>query len=358
MKINVISACKLSSEQLSQWSMLQESNPELASPYFCPEFTVAVASVRPDVYVAVLEDAGQPVGFFPFQRNRLGIGKPVGGALSDYQAVVAGRGLQWDACELLRACRLANWSFSHLIASQKPFERYRITMAQSHFIDLSEGFETYVDSLRKTGSHLLKDVRAKRRRLIRQFGTVRFVPHVAEPGALETLIRWKSAQYRRSGLVDVFSFGWTVELLRRIHATQTEEFSGMLSALYVNDEPAAVHMGMRSRTVWNWWFPRHNEKFAKCSPGILLRLAVAEYAAAIGIKRIDLGVGGETTYKPRLASGSVLVAQGAVEIPSMLNFVRRVCRNAEDWVRRTPLVAVARLPGRVIKRAERRMRFR
>jgi len=46
MKITVVRASELSSEQLRQWEMLQEADPALHSPYFCPQFTQAVASVR------------------------------------------------------------------------------------------------------------------------------------------------------------------------------------------------------------------------------------------------------------------------------------------------------------------------
>ena len=44
MNVTVVRANELSPEHLSRWSMLQEADPQLASPYLCPEFTVAVAS--------------------------------------------------------------------------------------------------------------------------------------------------------------------------------------------------------------------------------------------------------------------------------------------------------------------------
>ena len=50
----------------------------LASPFLCPEFAVAVGRVRPDARVALLADGPDIVGFFPFQRRRLGVGVPIG----------------------------------------------------------------------------------------------------------------------------------------------------------------------------------------------------------------------------------------------------------------------------------------
>ena len=74
MKVTVIHARRLTPELQEMWSDIQQSDASLASPYFRPEFTAAVSAVRDDVYVAVLQDAGEVVGFFPFQRNHAGDG--------------------------------------------------------------------------------------------------------------------------------------------------------------------------------------------------------------------------------------------------------------------------------------------
>jgi CelD/BcsL family acetyltransferase involved in cellulose biosynthesis len=70
----------LTAPQLSAWQEIQQSTPLYESPYFRPEFAQAVAAVRSDVEVAVLRDAEKNVGFFPFQRGKLNLGKPVGGS--------------------------------------------------------------------------------------------------------------------------------------------------------------------------------------------------------------------------------------------------------------------------------------
>ena len=74
---------ELTDVHLTRWRQIHESAARFASPYFTPEFTQAVGSVRRDVEVAVLEESGEVVGFFPFQRGLLGFAKPVGGQLSD-----------------------------------------------------------------------------------------------------------------------------------------------------------------------------------------------------------------------------------------------------------------------------------
>jgi CelD/BcsL family acetyltransferase involved in cellulose biosynthesis len=352
MKISVIKGTELGFGDVAHWRAIQHANSDLASPYFCPEFTQAVAAVRDDVFVGILEKDGEVVGYFPHQRRHFGMGYPVGGVFSDFHGVIATPGLAWSAAALLRGCNLVSWQFDHLLASQRPFASYFTRTGESHYLDLSEGFDAYATHLQESGSGQLAEVAAKRRRLKREFENVQFVPHVKDPSLLETLIRWKSKQYQSAGLSDKFAYPWTVDLLHRIHGTQGDHFAGMLSALYFDGQLAAVHMGMRSDTVWNWWFPRHDERFAKHSPGILLRVYAAEHAPTIGIKRIDLGLGDEKTYKPRLRSGGIRLAEGRVEVPSMAVTVHRWRQEMEEWIRQTPLEGIARAPGRLLRRIE------
>ncbi len=68
MDVTVIPGRDLDAELVRAWTELQVANPDLASPYFAPEFTQAVAAVRDDVEVAVVEERGQIVAFFPFHR--------------------------------------------------------------------------------------------------------------------------------------------------------------------------------------------------------------------------------------------------------------------------------------------------
>lgn len=352
MNVHVLRPNDLDSNHVALWSRWQDEDPVLQSPYFCLEFIRTVGEARRDVFVGVIEEDGCVAGFFPFQRSRLGFGRPVGAMLSDFHGIIAPRSASWDAHELLDQCGLVSWEFHHLPAEQATFRARHQPIGPSHFIDLSRGFEGYADDLRRAGSHLLKDVLAKRRRTEREFGEVRLVPHVADPAVLRTLLEWKSRQYQHSGLTDLFALPWARELIERLHAMQSGCFAGMLSALYARDQIVALHFGMRSRTVLNWWFPRHDERFDRNSPGIMLRLAVAEAMVATGLQRIDLGLGSEASYKPRLANGAIELVEGRVEAPSLVMRARQCRINAERWVRQSPFVGIARIPGRLLVRVE------
>jgi CelD/BcsL family acetyltransferase involved in cellulose biosynthesis len=216
--VTAVPGSALSGNLVARWSALQLADPELASPFFRPEFTQAVARVRDGVFVAVVEDGRVPVGFLPFERARLGIGKPVGRQLSDYQGAVMQEGADWDPACVVRACRLQAWDFDHLPASQREFSPFHVRGTASPQLDLARGFEAYCSDHRASGSRAIPKTRAKERRLERDHGALRFSAQSADVGALRELVRLKSAQYRNSGVRDVFAAPWPVELLEALDA--------------------------------------------------------------------------------------------------------------------------------------------
>ena len=358
MRITVISARELSAQEVRSWSVLQDSNPALSSPYFSPQFTQAVAAVRDDVFVGVMEEAGQIVGFFPFQKGPMRMGRPVGGALSDFQAVIAAADAQWDAQELVAKCGLALWDFDHLLSYQAPFAFYHRVKADSPYLDLSNGYEAYASARREDGSEQINksgDLPRKLRKLEREIGPVEFAAHKSDEEALRLLLKWKSQQYLSSLTTDVFSYQWTVALLRRLLEIQTPEFAGMLSVLSINGRIIAAHLGMRSKTHWHYWFPSYDHELAKYSPGLLLLLRMAQAAPQMGIKRIDLGKG-ESHYKNRLASGQVGIAEGSVLVKPWASLWRSVRRQTESWS--GTFGSVGAVPAKLLGRLDRKLRFR
>src|SRR5262245_42784410 len=106
MKVSLISGQELSDDLVRVWMGLQQMNPDLASPYFHPEFTNAIGAVRHDVEIAVLESDGKIAAFFPFQRDQGAIGRPVGGIISDYHGIICAQDFRFSPSELLEHARL------------------------------------------------------------------------------------------------------------------------------------------------------------------------------------------------------------------------------------------------------------
>ena len=180
MKIHLIAGKNLSAEDCLLWSQFQQADVALHSPYFRPEFVMNVAAVRTDVEVAVLEEDGQTVGFFPFQRGSWNVARPVAAGLSDFQAVVerprvsevTSRG--WTGAELIRGCGLAAWHFDHLLASQQTFGSFHRLEAASPYVDLSRGFDAYCAEQQQAGTRAVSKIQQSVRRAEKQLGPMRF----------------------------------------------------------------------------------------------------------------------------------------------------------------------------------------
>jgi len=350
---------ELDADLVHRWRGLQARDEAFASPYFCPEFTQSVAQVRRDVEVALIEADGSVVGFFPFQRVGFGVAKPVGGPFSDYHGVIAPADLQWRVDDLMRAAKLSVWAFDHLAGATRAFADYVRRQATSPQIDLSGGFGQFEAHVKATESDFLENTRRKARKIAREIGELRFEYH--DPSAVQQMIEWKSAQYRRShpaGIDVVFVNRWATALVHEIAGLQQPDgFEGVCSSLYAGDRLVAVHMGMRSRTHWHYWLPTYDIELSKYSPGSILLLRMIETSQARGIRIIDLGKG-DSTYKSRVMTGAYPLLEGAVELPSLVSMVRRTARAAELGAASLPMLSsVLNLPARVLRKIERDRRF-
>ncbi|WP_411111486.1 GNAT family N-acetyltransferase [Streptomyces sp. c-19] len=357
-RVRIVRPGELSGREIEAWRELRAKAGAPANPFMEPEFTQAVAAVRPRSRVAVWSEGDEPVGFFPFEKGPWGLGRAVGFGVSDSQGAVLRPGLRPGARAVLRACGLAMWEFDNLEDGQPVFEGAATESFASPVIDVGEGYEAYEALLRVQSPKFLRTTLAKERKLGRQAdGEVRFVFDERDPAALHTLMEWKSAQYRRTGRGDRFAKEWITTLVRRLHEQRTPGCSGVLSVLYVGERPIAAHFGLRSATVLSCWFPSYDPEFAKYSPGLVLHLRMAEAAAAAGIGMLDLGRG-DAEYKDALKTGELTVSEGAVFVPgarAALHWLRREpARRAHSFVRgrpalaaraRTALNGVARLRG-------------
>ena len=333
MKITAILAEHLTAEHVHCWGEIQRSVPALESPFFRPEFTQAVAAVRSGVFVGIMEEAGKVVGFFPFQRRGCGFSQPIGAPMSDYQGVITRPNTCWTPAQLMHGCGLRCWDFDHLLAQQEPLRAYHRIVSESPYMELADGFEQYVEGRRLDGSMKVKDTLRKLRKAERELGTVRLEPHVRADQAdrvFETLRQWKSAQYRQTGISDLFAVEWPVHLLKRILRERSEAFSGMLSALYFGDRLAAVHLGMRSFGVLHYWFPAYDRELRRYSPGMALAIELARASASLRLRRIDMGKG-TAEWKVSLKSGAVPLAEGCCSTSTVVRLARDGMSRAKAW---------------------------
>jgi CelD/BcsL family acetyltransferase involved in cellulose biosynthesis len=328
---------RLTGADLATWSRLQDADPAFASPFLRPEFAQAVGAVRDDVVVAAIGPAAAPEAFLAFQR-RGRIGLPVGGGLSDCQAIVATPGWRCDGLALVRALGLARLDVTRLLVARAGVVPAQGSLIAAPLIRLGAGFEAYARARRAAGSQAVVQTLSHARRLERALGPLRFVPHDPDPRALHCMIAWKRAQYalpRWGGALDPLARPWAVALLERVQATQMAGFAGVLSTLWAGETLVAAHLGMRSRSLLHWWFPAHDPAQAKLAPGRILLLEVIRHAAEAGLAGIDLGAG-EEGYKRRFADAEVELVAGAI---GPAPWHHRVPDAAAALARRVPPVA-------------------
>ena len=255
-------------------------------------------------------------------------------------------GLEFDPIAVVRECRLSSWHFDHLVQAHPWFERFAWSSAESPYIDLSDGFDAYMKQQRGVRG-VLSEYGQKKRKLEREVGPVRFEQHVDDTAILSTLIQWKSEQYQRTGVDNIFVFPWVIHLLEEIMKFDGRFIGPVLSVTYVGDEIAAINFGMRAGDVLHPWFPAYNVEFGKYSPGTLHWIATMQAAEPMGVRRIDLVSGGEK-YKQRFMSGVVHVSQGAVDLRPSVAAARRAWRRTREIVRSSPVYSRVRGPVRVL----------
>ncbi|WP_016823326.1 GNAT family N-acetyltransferase [Streptomyces viridosporus] len=343
-RILVVRPDELGPSEHKAWRHLRLESGAPHNPFLDPAFTAVVGQVRPGARVAVLRQDGTPVGFFPYERGPWGRGRAIGAGVSDSQGAVLRPGIRLDPRALLTACGLSSWEFDTLEAGQHLFVPHAVAELASPVIDLDGGFAHYAERLRANSPGFLKQTRAKERRLARQVGEVRYVHDARDPEALRALMRWKSAQYRRTGRRDRFAQEWITRLVDLLAHGDAPECRGLLSVLYAGGRPVAAHFGLRSPTVLSWWFPAYDRAYGRYSPGLVLHLRMLEAAAADGVRMVDLG-SGPARYKDSLKTRELRVYEGAVVRPgpggALYRLGREPARAAHRFVRDRPRLAGA-----------------
>ncbi|MCP4782958.1 MAG: GNAT family N-acetyltransferase [Fuerstiella sp.] len=348
MKTSVLPIAELSEHQIASWIKLLPNNGVLDCPCMRPEYALFAGRVLPNIEVAILSADGSDVGFFPFERHTGDLGLPIGRFLSELHGVVAAKDTIWDADELIRECGLKAWQFDHLIAEQEPFQQHHSFTDDSFYMDLNDGFESYCADRKSAGSSVIKQAARKERKLEREVGPVRVAAHTTEKSAWNALAEWKSAQLLRLGYSDMFRLDWVNALLEELRPVDEDEFGPLLSTLHAGDELVAVQLGLRSPTAATSWIPTFDHDYAKYSPGLILQLKLADWAANEGIHRFDLGRG-ENQTKLSLASDAFDIAVGSVDHRFVRRTLTQTYYGLRNWVHASPFKNVSLKAVRRIK---------
>lgn len=318
---------------LDAWHQLRLASNSYASPFLAPEWAALVGRHMRGVKVAVGYQGSQPVAMLPFQPTRPRVAGPVGGRLNDVQGWIIDDCLDPDPVAFLRSAGLVAWDFDHLPACRTELHRFVSTWEDAPAIDLTDGYDAYARQLTAGGGKVLKKAATAARRIERDHGQLVFSWHDDDPEALDLLLCWKSAQYRRTGITDGIAQPG-VEAVLRGAAGGATGVNGVVATIRASGRVVAAHLGLRSGRLLHYWFPAYDPELAELSPGTVLLQRLAEHAPREDVTRIDLGKG-EHGYKLRFANDRMAMGTGTVERATLRTIPRRARRLARSvpWLR-------------------------
>jgi CelD/BcsL family acetyltransferase involved in cellulose biosynthesis len=348
-RVRVSAPSALSSDDRDAWHWHRANDPSLATPFHCLEYAEAAEAAGADVRVAVLERGSERPTFLPYQRDRWNVARPVGLRACDFSGFIGPVEPGWSPDGLLRQCRLSGWRFANVPAQEPALQPFVTSRVGSPYIDLTGGFDAFREGRRAASSDIVAATSRKGRKCERDVGPLRLDVQSFDERAFECLVAWKGEQRNRTMTLDMMRLPWFRAMLNWIHHTDTPHFTGMLSVLYAGDHIAAVHFGMRSGTIWHYWFAAFNRDLGRYSPGVLLLLEMCRAAPALGIDALTLGSGDEP-YKARFATGTTPLVDGVVNARLGHHLARQVWRRTREMADTTTAAAVV---VRSVRRARR-----
>jgi len=329
MTAEIIPAATLPAEHRLRWLQLLGAQPELDGPCFHPDFVRGLGQFIPDCRVAVWRQAGEVAGFLPFQACGRRGARPI--PMCDYQAIIGQPGLARELRAALRSAGLRSWQFDNLVAEQLPgTQATRLTPARSPRVVLTDGFEAYLEALKKAGKSG-RNILTKLRLLERDHGPVSFTQGVTDGSVLRTLLAWKARRFTTNGEFP----GWVEPSLRHFLQGGAEAIPGGLSVLKAGESVVALHFGVRAGRVHYYWFPAYDDAFSKYTPGWLLVWFLLKQLHELKCDILDFGPGGET-YKEYFATAHRAVGSGVIETSESMARLHRGYAQLQQTLRQSP----------------------
>ncbi|MCC5997177.1 MAG: GNAT family N-acetyltransferase [Oceanicaulis sp.] len=347
LSVNETKPADLTLAEREAWRAFIAADASLASPYFSLGFLDAAAQARRDTRVLVIRQHGRITGFLPLHAGFMGHARPLGGPLGDHHGLIAAPDADICLTDVLRAAGVGLFSFFGALGMQAAFRPHAIDRDGSWVIDLSSGYDAFVEARSAVEPKAFRNLRARRRKLEQAEGGFVFRIDDEREHVFAKALEWKSAQYRRTGVFDAFSVRWTRALLKAI---RHDDCRLQVSSLEISGQLAAVHVGMRTGRVLHYWFPVYDPEFSNFGPGLALLMEICREMAGAGVQEIHLGPG-EYDFKAQLGAWQMPLAMGFAGQGAPLA-VQRAARALETGAERLPLGPVSRLPGKAFRRID------
>lgn len=298
--VETVAAVSLGAAERDAWAAIQDAQPAYHSPLLSPGFAMAVGRVREDARVSIFCRHDRIVGFWAHHRRPGGFGRAVGAPFADYHAIVATPDA-FAGCENpVALAGLKAFRHGGLIDPYGLFpapERSQDAFA----IDLKDASpEAYLETLRAASPKKFKNYRRLQNRL-RELGELSLRAD-ADAATFDTLLRWKSEQFARTGAQDVLRPAWASALMHDLFGLRSGPTTGLMLTLHAGDRLVGGHFGIvqtfAGRGVYHPWIASMDPELNPYSPGYAYLDQAIRAMPGLGIDVYDLGVGHDHYKRP------------------------------------------------------------
>ena len=338
--VKVKRALELSETDRTAWAGLRVSNPQNYSPYFHLDYTLLLADLRDDVFIACVYDNDLPIAFLPYQGERFA--RPVGAPMTDYHGFICKADAKLDTVDILKAAGIGAYHFSAITNEQ--MRAHTQGEDDGVMMDISQGADIWRKARDGSYRRHLKSNRRRIRKVSEDIGEPRYIWNSRDHAIFEQLIEWKKQKFAETGKYDVLSANWTLQLLKELWEQKNTGLTCDMQVLYFGDRLAAIDLGLSDGDTFHSWIVAYDGELHSYAPGIQLLEGLIDASAKLGYKRIDLGVGTDG-YKRHYATEPVkagtgfIAAQGPAAALSTLyskaeNFGQKALKDAPGKLRR------------------------
>lgn len=340
--IQILKFHQIDQNLIDRWNVLRRSNPVFSSPFFNFQFYQASAEIGREIEFAVAYEHGEIAGILPFERKATNCARPVSCQMNDAHGII-GRDFSSDEItKITAAADILSFDFHSWFGSTDGISKFAFAPVYCSGARLGDREGEFREKLQKS-SYTIKQQIRKTRKLVRDHGPITYEHHCGEEEVLDTLMQWKSLQYKRQNTFDLFSLDWTRDLVRNLHKVRSPGgLQGTMSVLRCQGKPIAIHFGLQEGKTLHYWFPVFCWDFRQHSPGTELFLQVADHLEGqTEVRCIDMGYGSQP-YKTKLINQTYYSHQGKIIESGISWNIEKTKHQSRQLIKNMPLKTTLR----------------
>lgn len=311
MNFRLLRPAQMTEDLWQSFAELRDARAIYDDPFFDPLYARLIGELRDDTRIAVAEEGGVPVGFWPMHRRPGAWARPIGGPFSDWHGPVLAEGVQLCPRGFLRGVGLLGMSAFGWLPQDADSE-CRLTLAGANMTAVGGDWEAFLDEQVRRWPKHFKKMRRLSRNIERDFSDMEFRFDDASDASFSRLMELKREQFARTGRHDVLAPLWVRALLERLRQVEGPRFRVRLMSLHLDGQHAASELVLQSDKVVHGWITAFEPEFAQFSPGnMVVQMMLERMANEDGPKIYDAGPGLDH-YKRHYSNYQVPVGSGVV----------------------------------------------